>query len=196
MITRPGLLMIGAAHRDAGKTAFACAVIRRQAPARRVVALKITRLDAGDADRFGAGDRSDPGWRSFDGPFQIDQEDDPAGQRDTSRLLRAGASAVLWLRVHDAHLAEGVAALLARVPGGEVVVCESSSARLHVVPDLFLVARRADDPSWKPSCAAVADLADRIMVFDGRTWDLDPADVRLDDGRWVLSDRARGDGPR
>ena len=66
------------------------------------------------------------------------------------------------------------------------MVCESNSLRLLVEPGLFLVTRRADDPSVKASCAAVAHLADQVLVFRGDGWDLSPARIDLEAGRWML----------
>ncbi len=179
----PGMLLIGAAHRNAGKTEFACAVIRRVAPAHRVAAIKVTCID----------EREDLVSREDDhvvadvpGSHRLSLETRDDLTRDTSRLLRAGATPVLWLRARRDHVAAGLVAALARIPADHLIVCESNSARLVVTPDVFIVARRADDASIKPSCAAVVDRADRIAVFHGDGWDLPPDSLAVADGRWVL----------
>ncbi|MDY0109874.1 MAG: molybdenum cofactor guanylyltransferase [Candidatus Krumholzibacteria bacterium] len=185
MISCPHMLLIGAAHRNAGKTEFACEVIRRHAGAHRVIGIKVTcvREPEGLCPRGGQG----CGVRgSLDGPFCITEERDAALGKDTSRMLRAGAAQVLWLRVHAEHLAAGIAALLARIPAGALVVCESNSVRLAVEPGVFLVARRADDPATKPSHAAVAHHADRVAIFQGDGWDFTPDRVTVAGGRWIV----------
>ncbi len=189
MIRCPHILLIGAAGRNAGKTEYACRVIRRHAARHRVVGVKVTCVDG----REGLCPRGGEGCGVCDslaGPFCIVEERQPDLDKDTSRLLRAGAAQVLWLRVRREHLAAGVAALLARIPPGAPVVCESNSVRLVLEPGVFLVSRRADDPTVKASCAAVADLADRQVVFDGSAWDFAPHRVALAGGRWVLRPEA------
>jgi molybdopterin-guanine dinucleotide biosynthesis protein A len=183
------MLLIGAAHRDAGKTEFACAVVRRHAPRHRLVAVKVTCVH----DRNGLCPRGGDGCGvcgSLPGPYCLTEELRSDLPQDTSRLLRAGAAQSFWLRVRMEHLAEGMAALLARIPAGSLVVCESNSARQAVVPGLFVVARRADDPTTKATCAAVAHLADRVTTLHGDGWDFAPEGLAVAGGRWVLRPEA------
>lgn len=189
MISCPGMLLIGAANRDAGKTEFACAVIRRHAPTRRIVAVKVTCVH----ERGGSCPRGGEGCGvcgSLQGPYCLTEEQRPDLPKDTSRMLHAGAAQVFWLRVRMEALAEGMAAVLARIPAGTLVICESNSARQVVVPGLFVVARRAGDPATKFSCAAVAGHADRVTVFHGDGWDFAPDGVAVAGDRWVLRPEA------
>ena len=160
MIPCPGMLLIGAAHRNAGKTEYACEVIRRQTADHQVVGVKITCISERESLCPRGGEGCGVG-ASLAESYCITEELRPDGAKDTSRMLRAGASPVLWLRVRAEHLDDGVAALLARIPPDAVMICESNSARQALVPGLFLVLRRANDPTMKPSCAAVAHHADR-----------------------------------
>jgi hypothetical protein len=197
MISCPSMLVIGAAHRNAGKTEFACEVIRRQAPVHRVVGVKITCLEEHEDPCLPSGEGCGAcRGASVATPYCLSEELRPDRGKDTSRLLRAGAAQVLWLRVLPQHLAAGVAALLARIPSGAPVVCESNSVRLVLVPGLFLVMRRADDPAMKPSCAAVVRHADRIVVFHGDGWDLAPDRLAVVGDRWQLQpDDGPGESP-
>jgi len=184
MMPCPHVLLIGAAHRNAGKTEFACEVIRRHASACRVVAVKVTCIQ----DREGVCPRGGEGCGvcgSLEGEYCITEELRADLAKDTSRLLRAGAAQVLWLRVRQEHIAEGLAALLARIPPGAVVICESNSARRVIEPGLFLVLRRADETALKPSCAAVVHHADRVVQFRGDGWDLAPDSLAIAGDRWV-----------
>jgi len=185
MISIPSMLMIGAAHRNAGKTGFACEVIRRHGAAHPITAVKVTCVPAqqGVCPRGGEGCGA---CASLDGAFCLSEEKQTDSPKDTSRLLRAGAARVLWLRVRPEHLVAGAEALAQAVPPGTLTVCESNSLRQVIEPGVFLVTRRLDDPSLKASCAAVAHLADRIMIFHGDGWDLSPARVAIEAGRWVL----------
>jgi hypothetical protein len=92
------MLLIGAAHRHAGKTEFACRVIGRLAPQWPIIGIKVTSVDRDDPSsgpQAAAGDD-----RALPLPaYSIDEERRLTGDKDTSRMLRAGAAQVLWLRV-------------------------------------------------------------------------------------------------
>ena len=189
MFSRPGILMIGAAARNVGKTEFACRVIHRRAAVAPVVGAKVTAVDGqtNDCPRGGAGCGS---CGSLAGEYEITEETSRRGEKDTERMLAAGATRVLWLRVRRERLAEGIAALLRQIPAGDAVVCESNSARTVLVPDLFLVIRGPEAVLQKPSCARVAEFADRIISFDGTGWDLAPDEVVFAQNRWRLRQAA------
>jgi molybdopterin-guanine dinucleotide biosynthesis protein A len=185
------MLLIGAAGRNAGKTELACEVIRRLSPRRAVVGVKVTCVDEslGKCPRGGQGCGV---CASLDGPFCIVEERDALGPKDTSRMRRAGAERVLWLRVHKENLQEGVAALIAQIPDDKLIVCESNSARNAIVPGLFFVVRQLGATTVKPSCEAVLPLADEVIDFLGRDrgWSLDPERVMEMSGRFALRPQA------
>jgi len=170
VIACPDMIMIGATGRNAGQTGFACALIRRLAPAVPVTAVKITVIR-----------------EALEGRYRVEEEHDPGPAKDTCRMLQAGAGRVFWLRVHRDHLDEGVRALLGQIPVGTAVVCESSSGRRALEPGLFLMCRPLSGASpGKDSARDLLALADRVVGFTGRGWDLDPARCRFQAGAWSL----------
>lgn len=189
MLVRPNVVIIGAASRNVGKTELACELIRRTSAWRRVVGIKVTAVNGGETacPRGGAGCGVCSSLRE---PYLITTEDCVEGDKDTARMLRAGAGEVLWLRVQRDHLEEGVRDLLSRVPEDVLVICESNSVRAVLEPGLFLVVRRQGDPSVKPSCASVLDHADRILEFTGAGWDLDPNQIVVTPDGWALRPEA------
>lgn len=186
MISRPDILMIGATGRNVGKTEFACELIKRYAPSVPVTAVKITAISetGGVCPRGGAGCGV---CTSVEGRFSITEERDAAAAKDTSRMLRAGAHRVLWLRVLRAHLREGVEALLAGIPEGGLIVCESNTARRVIQPGLFLMIRPQGAAPVKPSAGELMPLADRVIEFTGAGWDLPPERCRFLEGSWTLA---------
>jgi molybdenum cofactor guanylyltransferase len=183
------MLMIGAAGRNAGKTEFACRVIARFAAETSVTGLKVTTVK----ERDGKCPRGGQGCgvcSSLKGNFCLTEERGENPDKDTSRLLAAGAERVLWLRVLREHLVEGLAAVRQAVGPGRTVVCESNSLRLVAEPDLFLIVREAVSQSYKDSAAAVREHADREVLSDGKGFAPDPAELGLLDGRWTLREEA------
>lgn len=182
---RPDLLVIGATGRSSGKTELACQLISRQVDSTPVVGLKVTIVERADGScphgRAGCGMCS-----SLSEPWIVSRELDRESPKDTCRLLASGACQVYWLRVLRSELGDGAADLLTRVPSGWLGVCESNSIREVVEPGLFLLVRSAESRRAKPSARAVAHLADRVVVSDGRSFDLDLDRISVVDGQWAL----------
>jgi len=184
----PSMLLIGSAGRNVGKTEFACSVIRALHGRVPVVGLKVTTVRETDGT-CPRGGRGCGVCSALAGHYLLTEETDAASAKDTGRLLRAGATRVLWLRVLREHLAEGMAAVLADT-GPTVFVCESNSLRHVVKPGLFLMIREHGSRTFKGSAESVRRHADRIVDFTGDGFDLDPGELDLEGNRWALQEDA------
>lgn len=181
------MLMIGSAGANAGKTELACAVLRKFSPLNQdIVGIKVTTINEKDG-RCPRGGEGCGVCSSLDGVYLITEETDPASGKDTSRLLAAGATRVYWLRILRKHIDEGFAALLDVLGPDAISICESNSLRHVVEPGLFLVAVKRGAKTWKPSAMEVRKFADRIVVSDGSSFDLDIDRIKLKNSRWLLS---------
>lgn len=187
-IRAPGLLLLGAAGRNAGKTTLACRILQRLSARLAVTGVKITTVGEGSARECPRGGEGCGVCRSFDGPFLLTEERDGPPEKDTVRMLRAGARRVLWLRVHRHALRAGIRALLEALGPGTPAVAESNTARTVLDPDLFLMLRRDGATAFKATARAVRDFADRTVVFDGTGHDLDPRALDVVAGRWRLDE--------
>lgn len=191
-VRAPGLLLIGSASRDAGKTLLATRLIERFGRDRPVVGVKVTAADHRPGVICPRGGDGCGACTAFTGAFHLTEELGEAPGKDTSRLREAGASRVLWLRVRRDALRSGVDALLSAVGPDAVMVAESNTLRTVVDPDLFLMLRRQGAASSKSTAEAVRDYADRAVSFDGERFDLDLAHLSLPSGRWQLDEPATG----
>jgi molybdenum cofactor guanylyltransferase len=185
----PGMIMVGAAEQNAGKTTFACRLIRRFTAQRPVVGVKVTTIVARDGE-CPRGKQGCGVCTSLKHDFEITQELDGPPGKDTTRMLEAGAERVYWLRTMAAHLPRAAAALARTLGPDALTVCESNSLRQAARPDLFIMARQKHSPRFKPSARRVRDRADREVLFDGSEHDLDTDSITVDDGRWVLREQA------
>ncbi|MEJ2703581.1 MAG: molybdenum cofactor guanylyltransferase [Sedimentisphaerales bacterium] len=122
--------------------------------------------------------------------FSITEETNAHLDKDTARLLRAGASQVFWLRASRNRLREGLAALLDVVGPRTVSICESNSLRNVVEPGLFLLVTGPGQNGWKDSARRLREHADRIVFSENGKFSLDLDRVRLVDGRWTLLEKA------
>jgi molybdopterin-guanine dinucleotide biosynthesis protein A len=182
------MLMIGSAGSNVGKTELACALIDKFSTA-EMVAIKVTAIRAKDG-RCPRGGKGCGVCTSLHGNFIITQETRTDSHKDTSRLLAAGASRVYWLRVLQAHLREGLSALLDVIGPDTVIICESNSLRRIVKPGLFVMVQSPRQRAWKPSARSVRKYADLIVTRCAGKLDFDIERIELVDKQWRLHENA------
>lgn len=182
MLNVPGMLMVGAVGRGLGKTKFACSLISRFSSQCSIVGIKVTTVEKADGTcpRGGSGCGV---CSSLKGHFYITEETDRLADKDTCRMLAAGASRVFWLRVLRSHLEEGIAALLDIIGYDAVSVCESNSLRRVVEPGLFIMVKGRSTKNHKDSTKDVIRCADRIVFFDDDEFDIGDDEIELIGGR-------------
>ncbi len=178
--------MIGSAASNVGKTELACALLGKFAKNCDVIGIKVTTIK----DKDGQCPRGGEGCgvcSSLEGVYSIIEELDNSSEKDTARLLAAGASRVFWLRVREEHLLEGITALLDVIGHDAVSICESNSLRQVVEPSLFLMVGSRNSKNWKSSAVGVKKFADRIVISDGSSFDFDPNRVKFINGKWIIN---------
>ena len=204
MIKLDGMLMIGSAGANIGKTELACALIKKFNKNKAIIGIKVTTIKAKDR-QCPRGGRGCGVCSSLEGNFCITQETDADSGKDTARLLAAGAAKVFWMRVMKTHLKEGLAALLDKIGPDAVSLCESNSLRQVVKPGLFLMVRDKDPRMWKSSADVVKKYADKVVVSpqsrkgrlaadalrqDGSSFDFDIGRIKILGGKWVMQEQA------
>lgn len=184
MVIVPHMLLIGATERDAGKTTFACELLRRfNAP---VIAVKITVIQErnGECPRGGQGCGV---CTSLAGNYCITEETSKTGKKDTQRLLAAGADRVYWLRTLRSEAEEGALALLREIGSDAPVVCESNSIRHTLEPGLFILVTNKYSDKIKASAVSVRSYADLIVQSNGHAFEFDFNRIQYTGNRWTLS---------
>ncbi|MHC4173911.1 MAG: molybdenum cofactor guanylyltransferase [Planctomycetota bacterium] len=189
MLRLNGMLMIGSAGSNVGKTELACTLLRKFNKSCDIIGIKITTIKEKDGQCPRGGEGCGV-CSSLDGVYCITEETDDGSDKDTARLLAAGASQVFWLRVLKEHLLEAATTLLDVIGPDAVSICESNSLRQVVEPGLFLMARSNDSKVWKSSAQEVRKYADRIVVSDGSGFDFDLDRIKLVDGKWTMQAHA------
>jgi molybdopterin-guanine dinucleotide biosynthesis protein A len=189
MIRLDRMLMIGSAGANVGKTRLACALIRKFSKTSPVIAIKVTTIRAkdGQCPRGGQGCGV---CSSLNGNFRITEETDRNLNKDTARLLKAGAKRVYWLRVMKTHLEKGLTTLLDEIEPDNAIVCESNSLRQVVEPGLFVMVRGRSQSMWKSAARDVKEYADKIVTCDGRCFDFDTERIKLVDRKWAIQQEA------
>jgi len=189
MLKLDGMLMIGSAGANVGKTELACELLRKFGKSNDVTGIKVTTIKEKDG-QCPRGGKGCGVCSSLEGVYCITEETNRSSGKDTARLLAAGAKRVFWLRVLKEHLTEGVTALLDVTGPDSISICESNSLRHAVEPGLFLMARNRDTNTWKDSAQQVEKYADKIVVSNGHEFDFDFERIKLIDGKWTLLENA------
>ena len=167
------MLLIGSTASNLGKTELACSLIEKFSGTGKVIAVKVTTV----AERDGLCPRGGQGCgvcSSLEEDYCITRETAGPDNKDTMRMLHAGAAEVYWLRVLEAHLEKAFLKLRENLPDDALVICESNSLRLVVNPGLFIMVRDKRTDRMKPSSRKVMDMADQVAYFDGNTLDFSP----------------------
>jgi hypothetical protein len=116
----PTMILVGSTARNLGKTALATRLIEALRPREKVVGVKVTTI----RDREAKCPRGSDGCgtcSSLTGNYEIWEERDPDGEKDTSQLLKAGAARVFWLKAMRDALAEGLDALMTQIDREAVI---------------------------------------------------------------------------
>lgn len=184
VITFPNMLLIGSSSRKSGKTRLAAAVIANNRKKTDIIGLKVTTIEEKNGTcphgKKGCGVCS-----SMEGNFLVLEEMDGSLEKDTSLLLKSGASKVYWLVVMEEALCEGAAELLKFVPRESVIVAESNRLRLAVQPGVFVMLINPA-AEIKPSANRVRDMADLTIEFDGKDFDFPIDTIRFSPRGWIF----------
>lgn len=155
------LLIVAGAGRNVGKTEFVCRLIKKFCLRADIYALKVSAIYPDEGIYHGNHDENDrAGWL-----FEETRRD---LNKDTSRMLSAGARRVFYLRADSNHVYDGYAEFLSRIPDDAVIVCESNSLREVVKPALMIMVW-SKTGNLKPRAQALLFQCDIETNSDGKS---------------------------
>ncbi len=154
MLAIPKMVMIGGNSRNSGKTTLACSIITKLAATCEVIGLKVTSIRPGEEDFHG----NHP--EDLNDDFSIFEELNPDSSKDTSKMLKAGASHVYYIRVSETHIENALLYFKTRYIKKQIIVCESRSLRRIINPGLFLIMMRI------PAVGKTKDIAEYLIQAD------------------------------
>lgn len=178
VIDVPRLLQIGSTGRNSGKTTLAKQLIENYQGQYPVVALKIITITG----KKGVCQRGTAGCgicTSIDAGYELVEEKNLLGNKDTMQLLRAGADRVFLLKAFEDSLQTGFQKFLTMISENAMIICESNSLRKYVKPALFLMMDN-HKKRVKPTAQSVYDAADEYLIsaklnnimIENQTWKL------------------------
>jgi len=176
----PNMLLLAGAGQNVGKTSFAVSAIKQLKKLGNVVyALKIT-------PHFHNSVPSHIIVQTAE--YQIALEKDFSGNKDSSRMLNAGADEVFFVQTKSDTALLDAFDFVKRMANENVVwVCESGGLRFFVDPGLFLYFKLKGQEPQKKSAKELMPLADRIVEFDGLGFDLPVEQISVVASRLILT---------
>jgi len=153
------LLIVGGTGRNVGKTEFICRLIKKFSTQSPVYAIKVSAIFPNEELFHGTHSVKEPSLLLF-------EETDTKTEKDTARMLQAGAIKVFYLQADNTGIEAGFNEFLRLIPAHAVVICESNSLGQFVKPALAIMVKpRTGD--IKPRAIAQLNSADLIVVSDG-----------------------------
>jgi len=159
METFKNLIIVAGSGRHVGKTEFACRLISAFCAQADIYGLKVSAIRPDEGIYHG-----DHSALDMHADLVEETRSDPA--KDTSRMLRAGASKVFYLQGDDEQIQTGFQTFLTRIPAGSVIVCESSSLWQFVQPGLLILVT-VPDGEIKPRARKIIEHDPLVVVSDG-----------------------------
>ena len=101
-------------------------------------------------------------------------------------MISAGAHKVYYIEATDEYLRDAWNALKPLLPDEGPVVCESGGLRHLLTPSLFIMLNRSDREELKDGFKKLSPLTDKIVLFDGRSFDFAPEKIHFEGKRWNI----------
>ena len=161
LIDVPNMLLVGSTARNTGKTTFCLAFLERWKNKFDIIGLKVTNVRDGNGICH-HGNEGCGVCASFAGNYEIIEEADKSGEKDTQKLLAAGAKKVFWLKAVNDCVEEALNIILSGISKNSIILCESNSLSEIVRPGVSLLMRKSGITQVKPSAALFIEKADFV----------------------------------
>jgi len=173
------LLLIGATSRNSGKTELASTIIKKFCKKNKIIGLKISTYHPMDEEFHG--NSSSP----LPDKFIIIKESENSN-KDTARMLKAGASEVYWIRTKFEHTSEAIAEFLKLIEKTSYIICESNSLRKFVKPDIFIMINNNINIEKKSSTEVMGKVDINIISNGKKFINFDFSIIEIINGKWSL----------
>ena len=151
------ILLVSGTGRNSGKTTLVCDIINNVSQKQRVIGLKISshfhKTSSKQIEVYSTGNCS------------IYEETDFNSQKDSSRMLRAGAFKVFYIQCNDSNLEKVLFEIDNIIPIELPIVCESGSLGLFCKVGLHVVVK--DECYIGDKQSANANMKKADMIFQG-----------------------------
>lgn len=175
------LLIIAGGCRNVGKTESICRLIRHFSGLYSVYALKVSAIYPDEILFHGDHSKDSSGQILF-------EESRRDTQKDTSKMLRAGAQKVFYLRGNGAEIAKGFTEFTEKSQEAELIICESNSLHEHIRPGMHVLIA-SKDKAMKKRAQKIVDQVDLLIYSSEATKSADCSSIKYcPDRGWYHQD--------
>lgn len=159
MLSLPNMILIAGNARNSGKTSLACSLIKHLSVNARVIGLKVTNITPDDSLLHGNHAGIDFGNNC------IFNETGANPDKDTARMLSAGAEKSYFALVENNIPSQKLLHFLENDINNKPVICESRSLRQWVKPGIFIMMNKVPAPPEAKNVDHLLEIADKVFDF-------------------------------
>ncbi len=157
-IQLPNLLLIAGTGRNTGKTLLATSIIEIFSADYKITGLKIS-------PHFHSGTESlEAIYKNKN--FNIYKETSLNSSKDSSRMLKSGASQVFYIECYDEYMEKAFKKYLQITNSSGTIVCESPALRKYVRPGIFIIVDGLSNQNKKQDVLDMKRKADLFIEMD------------------------------
>lgn len=157
MISDSRFIIIAGTARNVGKTTLACQLIQSLLD-KNTIALKFITLKK---NGFKHSHHQD--IKTFQLIEEFDTGSETGSEKDTMKMLRAGAQRSFMLISHEAYVSEALSSFLLAIEDNAFVIAESATLRKFLKPAKFIIVDRENAVNRKPYIKDLLPLADHFI---------------------------------
>jgi len=157
------VLLVGGSHRHVGKTTFVCNTIESLSKNFKIIGLKATSIRNVDYLMHGTH------LKTLENDYEIFEEKDLSGIKDTSKMILSGAYKAFYLRSDDKLMKKAFNEFYSKVDKDCFIIAESMSLRYVLRPSLFILIKNFSDEILKPDFTKLEHLADKVLLSDKKS---------------------------
>lgn len=178
MIQFSHLLLIAGTGRNTGKTLLASSIIEKFSFDFKITGIKISpHFHKGTASLHSIYQNEN---------FNIYQENSLTSSKDSSRMLKSGASQVFYMECYDANMKAAFEMFLQTVDIPGPIVCESPALRKYIQPGLFIIVDSKANANKKQDVLELKPKADLFIETDKGNFDPVINQIRYSKNCWQL----------
>jgi len=162
MVKDSRFIIIAGTAQNVGKTSLACQLIKHYSQKRKVISVKFISLKKNGKKHLHHEDIL---------TFSIIKEKNITSDKDTSKMLRAGASESFLIISKEAFVSRAISKFKERLGGSDIVIVESAVLRNYIEPLTFVIVDRVTAVNKKTYIELMKPMADYLItdVFDEKS---------------------------
>ncbi|VAW29816.1 hypothetical protein MNBD_BACTEROID07-1512 [hydrothermal vent metagenome] len=181
MIFSPNWIIVGGTGRNIGKTTLVEKLVGKFGSRVPLTAIKISNIKPESRSFHGHN------VEQFSEKILLQKELRTDGNKDSMRLLKAGAETSWFIQTEDVFLPETFPEIQAVLKESQWVVCESNSLRRLVKPGLFIMVEGKNNTSAKKDIPGLLQLADVVVeALQWEQFDMLVERIEIREGRFIL----------